>query len=125
GEAALDDEGGDALVPGGLVDGGEDQEVVGCIGQADPDLGAVEQVAVAVAAGGGRQVGGIRADAGLGEAEGGQLLAARLGHQVLLLLLLAPHCSRVSEFSPVWTDRMTRKAVSARSISSHSSAKAM
>ncbi len=36
-----------------------------------------------------------------------------------------PHCSSVSELSPVWTERITRNAVSARSISSHSSAKAM
>ena len=36
-----------------------------------------------------------------------------------------PHCSNVSEFRPVCTERMTRKAVSARSISSHSSPKAM
>ena len=36
-----------------------------------------------------------------------------------------PHWSRVSELSPVWTLRMTRNAVSARSISSHSWANAM
>ena len=47
------------LCPCALIDRGEDQEVIGGIGQADPDLAAVQEVAVAVAARGGGQVGGI------------------------------------------------------------------
>ena len=50
GNAALDDEGRDPLVALRAVDGGEDEEVVGGVGQADPDLAAVEDVPIAVAA---------------------------------------------------------------------------
>ena len=88
GEAALDDERGDSLVAEAPVNRGEDQEGVGGIGQADPDLAAVEEVSVAVAARGGREVGGIAADAGLGQPKGGQLLTARLWDQVALFLFL-------------------------------------
>ena len=52
-------------------------------------LRAVEDVAVAVPPGGAGEVRRIGADARLGQAEGRQLLAARLRDEVLLLLLLA------------------------------------
>src|SRR4029077_12901381 len=42
GEPALDNEGGDALVALGSVDGGKHQEVVRGVGQTDPDLAAIE-----------------------------------------------------------------------------------
>ena len=90
GEGSLDDEGGDALVPLRAIDAGEDEEVIGGVAQADPDLRAVEDVAIAVAARRAGQLAGVGADARLGEAERRQLLAARLRHEVLLLLLLGP-----------------------------------
>ena len=99
--AALDDEGGDPLVAGGLVDGGEDEEVVSRVGQADPDLAAVEEVPVTVPPGGGRQVGGVAADPRLGQPEGGELLAAGLGTRYCCFCSSVAHWSRVSEFSPV------------------------
>ena len=89
GERALDDEGRDPPVALAAVDAGEDEDVVGRVGQADPDLRPVEDVAVAVAPGRAGEVGRIGADARLGQAEGRQLLAARLRDEVLLLLLLA------------------------------------
>ena len=98
GEPALDDERRDALMPHGLVDGREHQEVVRGVCEADPDLAAVEQVPIAVTPGGRRQVGRVAADARLGKAEGRQLLAARLRNQVALLLLFGgplQECQRV------------------------------
>ena len=85
---ALEHERGHALVLPGPVDRREDQEVVGEVGQGDPDLLAVEPVGVAVAPGGGLQVGGVGADARFGQPERGELLAARLRHQPALALLL-------------------------------------
>ena len=87
---ALEQERRDAPVLLRAVDRGEHQEVVGEVGEADPDLLAVEHVAVAVAARGGREVGGVGAHAGLGQPERRQLLAPRLGHQPALPLLLGP-----------------------------------
>ena len=72
------------------IDAGEDEEVIGGVAQADPDLRAVEDVAIAVAARRAGQLAGVGADPRLGEAERRQLLAARLRHEVLLLLLLGP-----------------------------------
>ena len=54
GHPALEHERGHALVPLRSVDRGEDQEVVGDVGEGDPDLLAVEPVGVAVAARGRR-----------------------------------------------------------------------
>ena len=51
---------------------------------------AVQDVAIAVATRGRRQVGRIRSDSRLGQPERCELLAARLRHQVALLLLLVP-----------------------------------
>ena len=87
---ALQHERGDALVLLRAVDRGEDQEVIGDVRERDPDLLAVEPVDVAVATGGRLQVPGIRADARLGQAEGGELLAARLRDEPALALLLGP-----------------------------------
>ena len=56
----------------------------------DPHLLAVEPVDVAVPAGRGLEVAGVRADTGFGQAEGGELLAARLRDQPALALLLGP-----------------------------------
>ena len=61
--------------------------MVGNIGQADPDFGAIEDIVVAVLASGGRDVARVGACARLGEAEGCQLLASRLRDEVFLLLL--------------------------------------
>ena len=88
--APLQHEGGDAPVALRAVDRGEDEEVVGDVGEADPDLLAVEHVGVAVAASGRGEVAGVRADARLREAERGELLALRLGHEPALLLLVRP-----------------------------------
>ncbi len=98
GHPALEHERGHALVLLRPVDAGEDEEVVGEVGQGDPHLLAVEPVDVAVAAGGRRQVAGVRADARLGQAERGELLATRLRDQPALTLLLGPplqECQRV------------------------------
>ncbi len=88
GHAPLDDERADATVFLRPVERGEDQEVVGDVGQADPDLGAVEDVRVAVTTGGRGQAGGVGAGTGLGQPERGQLLALRLGREETLLLIL-------------------------------------
>ena len=68
----VDDEGGDALVLGPALDGrgvGAEQEEapLGQVGGRDPDLLAVDHVVVAVADGGGAQVGQVVAGVGLGE----------------------------------------------------------
>src|SRR5207248_10173029 len=55
----------------------------------DPVLLAVQDVDVALAARGRLQRGHVRAGGGLGEAEAGDLLAARLRDEPALLLLLA------------------------------------
>ena len=67
---------------------GEPQDVIrlGC--QADPHLLAVDDVIVPVATGGGSQRGNIGTRAGLGEAKGGDLVAAGLRRQKMLLLFL-------------------------------------
>ena len=67
---------------------GEDEEVIGDIGQADPDLLAVEDVQIAVAAGRRSEVAGIRPDARLREPECRKLLALCTGDEPALLLLL-------------------------------------
>src|SRR5687768_6896854 len=61
--------------------------MVGYIGEADPDFGAVENVRVAVLAGCGGDVARVGTGARLGQAEGCQLLASCLRDEVLLLLL--------------------------------------
>ena len=83
----LEHERGHALVPLGAVDGGEDQKMVGDVGDGDPDLLAVEPVGVAVTPGGGREVRGVRPDPGFGQAERGELLAPGLRDQPALALL--------------------------------------
>src|SRR6266545_78829 len=67
-----------------------DEEVVGDVRQADPDLLAVEDVAVAAPSGRRLECAGVRAHPGLGEPERGELFAPRLGHEVALALVLAP-----------------------------------
>ena len=88
GNDALDDERGDPAMALRAVDVGEGQDVIGSVAQADPDLGPVEDVPIAVAPGGGDQVGGVAAHARLGEPERRELLASRLRRKVALLLLL-------------------------------------
>ena len=56
----------------------------------DPDLLAVEAVGAAVAPGRRREVAGVGPDAGLGQAERRELLAAGLGDEPALALLLGP-----------------------------------
>src|SRR6266540_2833025 len=93
GEAAeppLDDEGRDGPMTLRPVQRGEDEEVVGDVRQADPDLLAVEDVAVAAPSGRRLECAGVRAHPGLGEPERGELFAPRLGHEVALALVLAP-----------------------------------
>ena len=85
---ALEHERGHALVLLRPVDRREDQEMVGEVGEGDPDLLAVEPVGVAVAAGRGLEVARVGADARLGQAERGELLAACLRDQPALALLL-------------------------------------
>jgi len=88
GHAALDDEGRDAPVLLRPVERGEEEEMVGHVAQADPDLGAVEDVRVALATGCRLEVGRVRPDARLGKGEGRQLLALGLRHEEAPLLVL-------------------------------------
>jgi len=86
----LEHEGRDALVLLRPIDRCEDEEVVGQVGEADPDLLAIEPVGIAVSPSRRRQVARVRAHPGLGEAECRQLLALRLRHEPALSLLLCP-----------------------------------
>ena len=89
GRALLQDERRDALVLRGRVRLREDERVVGDGGVGDPVLLAVQDVDVALEAGGRLHRGHVRSGRGLGEAEAGDLLAARLRDEPALLLLLA------------------------------------
>ena len=89
--AALDEERGDPRLRA-LVGGGGAREDVNTSAKPplrDPDLLAVEDVAVAVAVGARLDGGGVAAGAELGEREGGERLAASRARQVLRLQLLA------------------------------------
>ena len=80
------------------VDDGEDQEVVGNVGQRDPHLGAVEDVVIAIAHDGRLDRTGVGTGVRLGQPKGGDLVAVRLGNEPALLLLFgapiagAPGC---------------------------------
>ena len=87
GHPALQEECGDAAPTLRPIGRGEDQEVIGDVGEADPQLLPVQPIGLAVAAGRRREVRGIRADAGLGEPERRDLVATRLRDQPALLLL--------------------------------------
>ncbi|CAN4021913.1 Spermidine/putrescine-binding periplasmic protein, partial [Dysosmobacter welbionis] len=86
GEAALHDEGGDAAGALGLVGHGEDHEHVGHVAVGDEDLGAVEDIVVAVQLGLGLALGGVGTGVGFGQAEGADLVALGQHGQVLGLL---------------------------------------
>src|SRR5918994_1963983 len=86
--AALEDERRDPLVLRRRVGLREDELVVGDGRVRDPVLLAVEDVGVALAAGSRQHRGDVRSRRRLGEAEAGELLAARLRDEVALLLLL-------------------------------------
>ena len=75
GEAALHDEGGDAAGTLGLVGHGEDHEHVGHVAVGDEDLGAVEDIVVAVQLGLGLALGGVGTGVGFGQAEGADLVS--------------------------------------------------
>ena len=77
-----------AFVLGGRVGLREDELVIRDRRVRDPVLLAVEDVGVALAACGCAHRGHVRAGARLRQAEAGELLAARLRHQVALFLLL-------------------------------------
>src|SRR5262245_29381430 len=93
-EGALHDEGGEpavvALLLLLLVGPRDDEEVVGDVGEADPDLLPVEDVAVALLDRRGLDPHRVGARVGLGEPVGRNLLPLGLGDEVLLLLLLRP-----------------------------------
>jgi len=88
----LEDEGaeagGIALLLLGRVSPGDDQEIVGNVGQRDPGLLAVEDVAVALLHRRRLDRARIAARRGFGEAVAGNLGALGLRHQVALLLVL-------------------------------------
>ena len=122
---ALEHERGDALVPLRAVDAGEDEEVVGEVRQADPDLLAVEAVGVAVAAGRGRA--GCAASVptpGSVRPNVASFSPRACGTSQRWRCSSVPHWRRASELSPTWTLWTTRNEVSARSSSSHRSAEA-
>jgi hypothetical protein len=68
---------------------GADEEV-GTDAVGDEGLGTVDEVGVPLALGRGLDRGDVGAGAGLGDAEGTDLLAGDPGHQPALLLLLGP-----------------------------------
>ena len=88
GEAALHDEGGDAAGALGLVGHGEDHEHVGHVAIGDEDLGAVEDIVVAVQLGLGLALGGVGTGVGFGQAESTHLVTLGQHGQIFLLLLL-------------------------------------
>ena len=100
GHAPLEHERGHALVLLRPVDRREDEEMVGDVRQRDPDLLAVEPVRVAVASGGGLEVGGVGPDAGLGQPERRELLAAGLRDEPALALLLRPPLQERQRIEP-------------------------
>ena len=87
GEAALHDEGGDALGALGLVGHGEDHKHVGHVAVGDEDLGTVHHIVVTLQASLGLALGGVGTGVGLGQGEGAHLVAGGEHGQVLGLLL--------------------------------------
>ena len=75
GEAALYDEGGNALGTAGLVGHGKDHEHVGHVAVGDEDLGAVHYVVVAHQLSLGLTLGGVGAGVGLGQGKGAHTVA--------------------------------------------------
>ncbi len=84
------EEGRDTLVAGRVGGAGEEQDDVGPGAVGDERLGAVDHVVVAVAHRAGGQVAGVRAGAGLGEAEAADVRARGQTGQPAPLLLLVP-----------------------------------
>ncbi len=100
GHPPLEQERRDALVPLRSIDAGEHQEVVGDVREADPDLLAVEPIAVPILAGRGLQVAGIGADARLGQPERRELVTLRLRDQPTLALLLGAPLQQGERIQP-------------------------
>jgi hypothetical protein len=98
--APLEEERRDAFVLLRAVDRREHEEVVGQVGQRDPDLLAVEPVSAAVATRRRRKVAGVGPDAGLGQSERRQLLALRLRDEPALALLLGPPLKQSERVQP-------------------------
>ena len=90
GRIALDEEGGDALVAGAGIDGGEDDEEAGFGGVGDPELAAVEEVVVAVGARGGGEGEGVGTGACFGERVGADGVGCHARKVLLLLGFGAP-----------------------------------
>ena len=86
GERRLHQKRGHPLVAAGAVDGGEERDDTGLAAVGHPHLAAVEQVAVALAHGGGGHAGGVGAGAGLRDGQRGGDLAGRQARQVAALL---------------------------------------
>jgi hypothetical protein len=90
GHAAFEHERRHAPVAFRAIDRGKEQEVVGEIGDGDPDLLAVEPVDLAVTARRGREVGSVGPHTGFGQRERRQLVATGLWNQPALALFLRP-----------------------------------
>ena len=67
---------------------GEDEEVVGDVGERDPHLLAGQEVAIAALDRDGLDAAHVAAGRRLGQPVGGDLLALRLRHEIALLLVL-------------------------------------
>src|SRR4029453_11094951 len=90
GERGLDQKGGDAAPAAAAVDGGEERDDFRLAPVADPELLAVQHVAVALADGPRRDRGGVGAGARLRDRERRGDLPRRQARQVAALLLLVP-----------------------------------
>ena len=100
GHAALQHERGHAAVLPRAIDRREDQEVVGQVGQADPDLGAGEDVGVALPAGGRPQVGRVGPSARLRQRERAELCPLRLRDEPAPALRVRPPLEQRQRVQP-------------------------
>ena len=91
GRGGVDDEGGDTALAGGGIGLRHDDERPGDSRVGDPDLGAVEDIVVAVPAGGRQHRPGVAPRAGLGQAEAPELATAREVGQELRLISSLPN----------------------------------
>src|SRR5207244_11121891 len=89
------EEGGDALVAGGGIEGGEDDVEAGFFGVGDPELLAIEDVVVAAFDGAGLEGEGVGAGGGFAERVGTDGVGGEPGEVFFLLVFGGPADERV------------------------------